>query len=95
MGILESVRCHDDLLRLTDEERVQLCQEIREFLISNVSRTGGHLAGNLGVVELTVAIETVFNTMEDRLVFDVGPQSYVHKLLTGRQAEFSSLRQYG
>ena len=95
MGILESVRCHDDLLRLTDEERVQLCQEIREFLISNVSRTGGHLAGNLGVVELTVAIETVFNTMEDRLVFDVGHQSYVHKLLTGRQAEFSSLRQYG
>ena len=95
MGILESVCCHDDLLRLTDEERVQLCQEIREFLISHISRTGGHLAGNLGVVELTVAIETVFNTMEDRLVFDVGHQSYVHKLLTGRQAEFSSLRQYG
>ena len=95
MGILASVHCHDDLLRLTDEERVQLCQEIREFLISHVSRTGGHLAGNLGVVELTVAIETVFNTMEDRLVFDVGHQSYVHKLLTGRQAEFSSLRQYG
>ena len=95
MGILESVRCHDDLLRLTDEERMQLCQEIREFLISHISRTGGHLAGNLGVVELTVAIETVFNTMEDRLVFDVGHQSYVHKLLTGRQAEFSSLRQYG
>ena len=95
MGILEKIRCHDDLLRLTDEERVQLCEEIREFLISHVSRTGGHLAGNLGVVELTVAIETVFNTMEDRLVFDVGHQSYVHKLLTGRQAEFSSLRQYG
>ena len=95
MGILESIRCHDDLLRITDEEKVQLCKEIREFLISHVSRTGGHLAGNLGVVELTVAIETVFNTMEDRLVFDVGHQSYVHKLLTGRQAEFSSLRQYG
>ena len=95
MGILENIHCHDDLLSITDEERVQLCKEIREFLISNVSRTGGHLAGNLGVVELTVAIETVFNTMEDRLVFDVGHQSYVHKLLTGRQAEFSSLRQYG
>ena len=95
MGILDSIRCHDDLLRLTDEERMQLCEEIREFLISNVSRTGGHLAGNLGVVELTVAIETVFNTMEDRLVFDVGHQSYVHKLLTGRQAAFSTLRQYG
>jgi len=95
VGILESIRCHDDLLRINDEEKRQLCEEIREFLISNVSRTGGHLAGNLGVVELTVAIETVFNTMEDRLVFDVGHQSYVHKLLTGRQAEFSSLRQYG
>ena len=95
MGILEKIRCHDDLLRLTDEEKRQLCEEIRGFLISHVSRTGGHLAGNLGVVELTVAIETVFNTMEDRLVFDVGHQSYVHKLLTGRQAEFSSLRQYG
>ena len=95
MGILENIHCHDDLLSITDEERMQLCQEIREFLISSVSRTGGHLAGNLGVVELTVAIETVFNTMEDRLVFDVGHQSYVHKLLTGRQAEFSSLRQYG
>ena len=95
MGILENIHCHDDLLSITDEERMQLCREIREFLISSVSRTGGHLAGNLGVVELTVAIETVFNTMEDRLVFDVGHQSYVHKLLTGRQAEFSSLRQYG
>ena len=95
MGILENIRCHDDLLRINDEEKQQLCKEIREFLISHVSRTGGHLAGNLGVVELTVAIETVFNTMEDRLVFDVGHQSYVHKLLTGRQAEFSSLRQYG
>lgn len=95
MGILESIHCHDDLLRITDEEKKQLCEEIREFLISHVSRTGGHLAGNLGVVELTVAIETVFNTMEDRLVFDVGHQSYVHKLLTGRQADFSSLRQYG
>ncbi len=95
MDILQTIQCHDDLLRITDEERIQLCEEIREFLISHVSRTGGHLAGNLGVVELTVAIETVFNTMEDRLVFDVGHQSYVHKLLTGRQAEFSSLRQYG
>ena len=95
MGILENIHGHDDLLRINDEEKLQLCEEIREFLISHISRTGGHLAGNLGVVELTVAIETVFNTMEDRLVFDVGHQSYVHKLLTGRQAEFSSLRQYG
>ena len=64
-------------------------------MIEHVSKTGGHLASNLGVVELTVAIETVFNTEKDRLVFDVGHQSYVHKLLTGRRADFSGLRQFG
>ena len=95
VGILERINGHEDLLALNNEERVRLCGEIREFLVENVSKTGGHLAGNLGVVELTVAIETVFNTMEDRLVFDVGHQSYVHKLLTGRRADFARLRQYG
>ena len=95
MGILPNINGHDDLVRLSDEERVQLCQEIREFLINSVSKTGGHLASNLGVVELSVAIETVFDTMKDRLVFDVGHQSYVHKLLTGRQADFEHLRQFG
>lgn len=95
MEILQKINGHEDLLRLNDEERVQLCREIREFLIANVSQTGGHLAGNLGAVELTVAIETVFNTMVDRLVFDVGHQSYVHKLLTGRRADFPHLRQFG
>ena len=95
MSILENIYGHEDLLRLSDEERNQLCAEIREFLISSVAQTGGHLAGNLGVVELSVAIETVFNTMEDRLVFDVGHQSYVHKLLTGRRADFAHLRQFG
>ncbi len=95
MDILERINGHEDLLYLSDEERTQLCGEIREFLISSVSQTGGHLAGNLGAVELSVAIETVYNTMQDRLVFDVGHQSYVHKLLTGRRADFSHLRQYG
>ena len=95
MDILERINGHEDLLSLTDGERTQLCAEIREFLISSVSKTGGHLAGNLGAVELSVAIETVYNTMEDRLVFDVGHQSYVHKLLTGRRADFAHLRQYG
>ncbi len=95
MSILENIRGHQDLVNLSDEQRVLLCDEIREFLVSNVSRTGGHLASNLGAVELSVAIETVYNTMKDRLVFDVGHQSYVHKLLTGRQADFSCLRQYG
>lgn len=95
MSILENMNGHEDLLRLSDEERKTLCGEIREFLISSVSQTGGHLAGNLGAVELTVAIETVFDTRKDRLVFDVGHQSYVHKMLTGRRADFAHLRQFG
>ena len=95
MRILERINSRDDLLKLNDEERARLCEEIREFLVENVSKTGGHLAGNLGAVELSIAIETVYNTMEDRLVFDVGHQSYVHKLLTGRRADFARLRQYG
>lgn len=95
MSILETINGHDDLIQLDHTARIRLCREIREFLISRVSKTGGHLASNLGVVELTVAIETVFNTNIDRLVFDVGHQCYVHKLLTGRQADFDELRQYG
>ena len=95
MSILEKISGHGDLQRLTSEEQSLLCGEIRDFLVSRVSQTGGHLASNLGVVELTVAIETVFNTNRDRLVFDVGHQSYVHKLLTGRQADFAHLRQFG
>ena len=95
LRILERINSRDSLLQLDDQERTQLCGEIREFLIEHVSKTGGHLAGNLGAVELSVAIETVYNTMEDRLVFDVGHQSYVHKILTGRRADFAHLRQYG
>ena len=95
MEILDAIRGHEDLLALDKAQRQQLCRELRECLIATVSATGGHLASNLGVVELTVALETVFDTAKDRLVFDVGHQSYVHKLLTGRQAEFSTLRQFG
>ena len=95
LRILERINSRDDLVQLNDQERTQLCREIREFLVSNISRTGGHLASNLGVVELSVAIETVFDTSVDRLVFDVGHQSYVHKLLTGRREEFANLRQFG
>ena len=95
MHILPNVNGHDDLVRLNDRERELLCDEIRQFLIFHVSQTGGHLASNLGVVELSVAIETVFDTMKDRLVFDVGHQSYVHKMLTRRQADFEHLRQFG
>ena len=95
MSILQNVKGHEDLLRLSPHEQARLCQEIRSFLVDSVSKTGGHLASNLGVVELSVAIETVYNTNIDRLVFDVGHQSYVHKLLTGRQADFAGLRQFG
>lgn len=95
MSILQTIHGHEDLLRLNDRDRECLCQEIREFLVSHVAKTGGHLASNLGVVELTVALETVFDTSKDRLVFDVGHQSYVHKLLTGRQEAFEHLRQFG
>ena len=95
MKILQNINCHEDLLKLNDEDRLLLCQEIRDFLIQSVSRTGGHLASNLGVVELSVALETVYDTSVDRLVFDVGHQAYVHKLLTGRRADFDHLRQFG
>ena len=95
MAILERIHGHQDLVKLNERERAILCKQIRDFLVSKVSQTGGHLASNLGVVELTVAIETVFNTEKDRLVFDVGHQSYVHKLLTDRQAGFEHLRQFG
>lgn len=95
MSILQKISGHQDLVRLNNAEREQLCREIRAFLVDHVSKTGGHLASNLGVVELTVALETVYDTNKDRLVFDVGHQSYVHKVLTGRQADFDHLRQFG
>ena len=95
MDILEKITSHEDLLRLSDEELDILCKQIRTFLIDRVSKTGGHLASNLGMVELSVALETVYDTKTDRLVFDVGHQSYVHKILTGRQADFDRLRQFG
>lgn len=95
LNILENIHGHNDLIKLNEDERICLCQQIRDFLIDSVSKTGGHLASNLGVVELTVAVETVFDTSVDRLVFDVGHQSYVHKLLTGRREGFASLRQFG
>ena len=74
---------------------MQLAAEIRQELVTTVTATGGHLASNLGVVELTVALHRIFNSPQDKVVWDVGHQSYVHKLLTGRRQRFSSLRQYG
>lgn len=95
MRILDKIQGHEDLTALTKEEQSQLCDEIRQFLIQHVAVTGGHLASNLGIVELAVALETVFDTTSDRLVFDVGHQSYVHKILTGRAKQFDTLRQFG
>ena len=83
------------LSRLTDQEGEALCARMRQELVENVSKTGGHLASNLGAVELTVAIHRVFDTSVDRLVFDVGHQCYPHKMLTGRREKMSTLRQYG
>lgn len=93
--ILETIHSRDDLLRLNKEEDEQLCRELRQFLIDHVSQTGGHLASNLGIVETTLAIQKTFDTSRDRLVFDVGHQSYVHKILTGRMEQFGTLRTYG
>lgn len=93
--ILERIGSPADMKALNQEETAALCAELRRFLVEKVSKTGGHLASNLGAVELTVAIHRVFNTEKDRLVFDVGHQCYVHKALTGRQELFSTLRQFG
>ncbi len=77
---------------LSVQEKKELCSEIRSFLIDNIPKTGGHLASNLGTVELTVALHSVFSTPEDKIVFDVGHQSYTHKILTGRYNDFTKLR---
>lgn len=90
--ILDKVNCPEDLKKLDECEIPKLNEEIRRFLVTNVSKTGGHLASNLGVVELSVALHRVFDTPKDRIIFDVGHQSYVHKLLTGRKDAFPTLR---
>lgn len=95
MDILKSVNSPEDLKALSERELDILGSEIRGFLIDNVSKTGGHLASNLGAVELTLALHRIFDTEKDRLVFDVGHQSYVHKILTGRKYEFKTLRKLG
>lgn len=93
--ILDCIGDAGDLRALSQENLTELCSEIREFLLDSVSKTGGHLASNLGVVELTVALHRSFDTEKDRIVFDVGHQCYTHKLLTGRREGFADLRQYG
>ena len=94
MGLLETIHGPQDLSKLSEAQLAALAKEIRTFLVSNVSRTGGHLGPNLGVVELTLGIHRVFDSPRDSVIFDTGHQSYVHKLVTGRQ-DFSTLRQQG
>ena len=93
--MLESIHSPSDVKTLNYAQTRQLCDELRAFLVRSVAKTGGHLASNLGVVELTVAIHRVFDTSRDRLVFDVGHQCYVHKILTGRRERMDTLRQFG
>ena len=93
--LLDRINSPQELKKLFPEQLPLLCQEIRDFLIHSVSRTGGHLASNLGTVELTVALHYVLNTPQDKFVFDVGHQCYTHKLLTGRRSGFEKLRQEG
>src|SRR5678809_1007065 len=87
-GILDRIRSPQDLRRLSQAELSTLAAEIRDFLVTKVSRTGGHLGPNLGVVELTLALHRVFDSPRDRLLFDTGHQAYVHKMVTGRQDGF-------
>ena len=93
--VLEKIQKENDIKKLTPEELELLKDEIRQFLIESISMTGGHLASNLGVVELTMALHLCFDLPKDKIVWDVGHQSYTHKILTGRKDGFSSLRQYG
>ncbi|WP_454857336.1 1-deoxy-D-xylulose-5-phosphate synthase [Promicromonospora soli] len=94
MGLLSGIRIPEDVRALTPGQMPELAEEIRKFLVESVSRTGGHLGPNLGVVELTIAMHRVFDSPRDTIVFDTGHQAYVHKLLTGRQ-DFSELRKRG
>ncbi len=94
-SLLDSIASPDDLRRLPRQDLPQLADELRAFVLDSVSKTGGHLSSNLGTVELTIALHYVYNTPRDRLVWDVGHQTYPHKILTGRRERMPSLRQLG
>ena len=92
MTLLENINLPKDLKKLNLKEKEELAKEIRKEILNIVSKNGGHLASNLGVVELTIAMHSVFNTPEDKIVWDVGHQTYVHKILTGRKKQMETLR---
>ena len=94
-SVLKTIQCSEDVKKLSGAQLSALCEEIRAKLITHVTQNGGHLASNLGVVELTVAMHRVFDSLQDHMIFDVGHQSYVHKMLTGRADRFDTLRQPG
>ena len=94
-NLLETIDSPADVRRLSRSALPTLANELREFVLDSVAKTGGHLSSNLGTVELTVALHYVFNTPHDRLVWDVGHQTYPHKILTGRRDRMASLRQLG
>jgi len=93
-SFLENINSPADLKKLKREDLSGLAEEIRERLLQVISKTGGHLGSNLGIVELTLAMHYVFDSPKDKFVWDVGHQSYVHKLLTGRKERFDTIRQY-
>ena len=93
--ILDRINKPDDLKKLNLLEKNKLAEEIREYILEVVSKNGGHLASNLGVVELTIALHSVFDLPQDKIVWDVGHQSYVHKILTGRKEQIQTLRKFG
>ena len=95
MSILDTISSPADLRELSPDQLAQLSEEIRAFIIEKVSANGGHLSPNLGVVELTLALHRVFDSPNDRIIWDVGHQAYVHKLVTGRSGDFDRLRHTG
>ncbi len=95
MNLLSKINSPADLRALDRAQLPQLADELRAFVLESVSKTGGHLSSNLGTVELTIALHYVFNTPEDRIVWDVGHQTYPHKILTGRREQMERLRQHG
>ena len=94
LPLLERIALPSDMRAMPESDLPQVCREVREFLIHSVSKSTGHFAAGLGAVELTVALHYVFNTPEDRLVWDVGHQSYPHKVLTGRREQMHTVRRW-
>ena len=93
--ILDTINNPNDIKNIPEDQLPELAEEIRSFLIRKISKTGGHLASNLGAVELTMALHLAFTLPEDKLIWDVGHQSYTHKILTRRREGFDNLRRYG